>query len=218
MSSRVRRGSSADVARPFAWSYVGDGQAAPERPAARPAADAHQQQLAALEAQWARQAELEYQRGRREGEAAGAQRADEKLRSHQERLAASIAETATYRDRYRRQAEQDLVRLALAIARRILQRELHIDPEAILGLVKVALEKIALREVQTVRVHSGDLPILKAHLDRIGAPPSVKLEADPSLERGAVIFDTVRGQLDASVETQLQQIEQGFSDLLRRSA
>ena len=35
-------------------------------------------------------------------------------------------------------------------------------------------------------------------------------------EPGAVIFETERGNLDASVETQLQEIERGLADRLRR--
>ncbi|HBY64233.1 MAG TPA: hypothetical protein DEH78_30795, partial [Solibacterales bacterium] len=156
----MRRGGSADAARAFEWSYVGDPEQAPERPAPRPASHdggAQGGANAAQEAQWARQAEMEYQRGRREGEALGARQAEGKLAALYERLAHSIAETASYRERYRRQSEQDLVRLSLAVARRILQRELHVDPEAILGLVKVALEKISLREVHAVRVHPEDV-------------------------------------------------------------
>ena len=42
--------------------------------------------------------------------------------------------------------------LALAIARRILHRELTVAPEALLGLVKAALEKIGGREIHRVRV------------------------------------------------------------------
>jgi flagellar biosynthesis/type III secretory pathway protein FliH len=40
--------------------------------------------------------------------------------------------------------------------------------------------------------------------------------ADPSRELGTVIFETQRGNLDASVESQLQEIERGLADRLRR--
>jgi flagellar assembly protein FliH len=42
--------------------------------------------------------------------------------------------------------------------------------------------------------------------------------ADASREPGAVIFETQRGNLDASIESQLQEIERGLTDRLGRHA
>jgi flagellar biosynthesis/type III secretory pathway protein FliH len=44
------------------------------------------------------------------------------------------------------------------------------------------------------------------------------LVADKTLDRGAAIFETNRGNLDASAETQLLEIEQGLTDRLRGSS
>ena len=41
--------------------------------------------------------------------------------------------------------------------------------------------------------------------------------ADPSRDLGTVIFETQRGNLDASVDSQLQEIERGLADRLRRN-
>ncbi len=70
----------------------------------------------------------------------------------QMKLARSIEELTGLVSRYRREAEQDVVALALAVARRILHRELTVAPEALLGLVKAALDKMEAREVHQVRV------------------------------------------------------------------
>jgi flagellar assembly protein FliH len=43
----------------------------------------------------------------------------------------------------------------------------------------------------------------------------VEVIADPSAEPGAVIFETDRGNLDASLESQLKEIERGLADRLR---
>jgi len=44
---------------------------------------------------------------------------------------------------------------------------------------------------------------------------NVEIMPDPSLERGAAILETARGNLDASVDTQLREIERGFLELVR---
>lgn len=161
-------------------------------------------------------AEAEYQRGLAEGEAIGQRRAGARLDPLLERLSRTVADLAAFRDRFRKESEKDLVGLSLAIARRILRRELNAEPDAILGLVKVALERISLREVHRLRLHPDDAPAVRRHLAQLQAPVGIEIEADPSLERGAVIFETSRGSLDASAETQLAQIERGFADLARR--
>ena len=50
-----------------------------------------------------------------------------------------------------------------------------------------------------------------------GLPAGVEVAADPGLERGGFLIDTSRGALDASIATQLQEIEHGLTDLVRSS-
>jgi flagellar assembly protein FliH len=133
-----------------------------------------------------------------------------------ERLAATTAEIAALRPRLRREAEADMLQLALAIARRVLRRELAIDPETLHGLVLAALEKLEMQELARIRVHPSQVPAVSTLLHRAGGGPTIEVAPDPSLDRGAAIFETSRGSLDASVETQLQEIERGLADCLRR--
>jgi flagellar assembly protein FliH len=127
-----------------------------------------------------------------------------------------VAELASLRQRLRRETEEDLVRLAVAIARRILRREISTDPEAILGLVKAAFDRIDAREVIRLRAHPEDARTLEASFADLGLPERIEVIADKKLERGALLIETERGELDASVETQLEEIERGFADLIRR--
>ena len=90
----------------------------------------------------------------------------------QMKLARSIEELTGARPRYRREAEQDVVALALAIARRILHRELTVAPDALLGLVKAALDKLEAREVHQVRVSRQDAADGAAILRANGSAPS----------------------------------------------
>ncbi len=131
-------------------------------------------------------------------------------------VARTIEELSGLRQRFRHEAEQDVVALAIAIARRILHRELTVAPEALLGLVKAALEKIELREVHRVRVSRYDAPMVTQYLEKMGLPRPIEVIADPGLLRGAAVLESSRGALDASVETQLAEIERGFADLVRR--
>jgi flagellar assembly protein FliH len=156
--------------------------------------------------------------GRKEGEAAARDQYAADLQALVDRVARSLEEIAGLRRRLRHEAETDLVRLALAIARRVLYRELAVDPDAMRGVVIAATEKLQAQEISRVRVHPELAPMLAAALERIGSATKPEIVADAARERGALVFETTRGALDASIETQLREIESGLTDQLRRSA
>ncbi len=173
-------------------------------------------EIARIEREWQRRAEEAREEGVRQGEAAGRSRASAELQPVIQRLAQAAAEISGLRSRLRREAEADMVQLAMAIARRVLMRELAIDPEALHGLVLGALEKLQIQEVSRIKVHPAHAPMISARLRENGAG-NVEVTADPGSPPGTVVFETRRGNLDASIETQLQEIERGLADRLRRS-
>jgi flagellar assembly protein FliH len=156
--------------------------------------------------------------GYREGEAAGRGQGAAEVRPAIERLARSIEEISGLRGRLRREAEADTIQLALAIARRVIRRQLAVDPEALHGLVLGALEKLEGQEVSRVRVHPSHAALLGTCLEQYAAGGRVEILPDASREVGTVIFETKRGNLDASIDSQLQEIERGLADCLRRQS
>jgi flagellar assembly protein FliH len=154
----------------------------------------------------------------REGEAAGRSRATAELQPVMDRLARSIEEIAQLRPRLRREAESDMVRLSLAIARRILRREMSVDPGAMHGLVLGALEKLQAQEIHRVRVHPSRAAAVDACLRQNVPGTKVEVVGDPSRDPGTVVFETTRGNLDASIDCQLQEIERGLADRLNRQS
>ena len=153
--------------------------------------------------------------GFREGEAAGREKAVAEMQAAMERLVRSTAELAGTKARLRREAEHDLVQLSIGIARRILRRELTVDPEAIGGLVRAALDKLQARDICRIRVHPDHQSITRRLLDRQSVS-SAEVVADPVLQPGDVVVESKRGDLDASIESQLMEIERGFADRLKR--
>ncbi len=159
-----------------------------------------------------------YQQGRAAGEAAGEHRAGHRLDPVLAGLNSVIRELSGARQRLRMEAEEDTVRLAVAIARRVLHRELATDPEAILGLVKAAFGKLNTREIHRLRVSPADAEAIQEYGSRLELPPGLKVHGEAALTRGSAIFETSRGDLDASVDTQLFEIERGLADVMRRRA
>jgi flagellar assembly protein FliH len=157
-----------------------------------------------------------YHRGFTEGKAVGRQQAGGELQSVLDQLGKSLASLASLRSRIRGEAEGDLLKLAITIARRVLHRELTLDPESIEGLIRVALDKLQSRELCRVRVHPDQEQAIRKSLERFANSQKVELITDSSLQCGDVLFETAHGNLDASIESQLSEIERGLADRLRR--
>ncbi len=210
MSCKVLPPKDAEPALPHQWRRVEkDPRSRADLAPALPS------RLAEVERECERRAQEARAAGAREGEEAGRKRAAADLQPVLERLARSAAEISALRARLRREAEEDLVELSIAIARRVLRREIAADPEALKGVIHAALEKLEGREISRVWAHPSHTQMLTAYLRDAGAA-AVEVIADPSREPGAVVFESARGDLDASVETQLREIERGLTDRLRR--
>jgi flagellar assembly protein FliH len=175
-------------------------------------------QIAQLEAQYQQKIREAHAAGAREGEIAGRNRATAEIEPVIERMTRAIQEIANLRARLRREAEADVVQLALAIARRVIHREVAADPDALRGLVVAALEKLRGQEISRVKVHPAHAAVVKSGLQQAVSGGVVEVIADSSRELGSVVFETARGNLDASVESQLQEIERGLADRLRKQS
>jgi flagellar assembly protein FliH len=216
MSSKiVLPGEKKEDVGPVQWRQVGATGISQE--AAKSAPDPAAQ-MAELEARYRQKAREAHDAGAREGEIAGRNRAAGELQPVIERLTRSIQEMANLRARLRREAEADVVQLALAIARRVIRREVAADPDALRGLVIAALEKLQGQEISRVKVHPSHVATVKAGLQQAVSGGVVEVVADSSRELGSVIFETTRGNLDASVDSQLQEIERGLTDRLRKQS
>jgi flagellar assembly protein FliH len=157
-----------------------------------------------------------YQRGFSEGKGLGREQAAAELRPIQERMARTLAELSSLRSRIRKDAEGDLLKLSISVARRVLHRELTLDPESIEGLIRIALEKLQSRDVCRIRLHPDLEPAIRASMERFSNSQKVELIADPSMQCGDILFETAHGNIDASIEAQLREIERGFADRLGR--
>ncbi len=213
MSSRIIRPQPGLEAAPIVWRASGTS-AAQTRDTGK--AVIPESRVRELQQEAEAPIKAAYQQGLAAGEAAAQQRVHQKLDPVLHGLNTMIAELTSLKKRVRAEAEDDAVKLAVAIARRVLYREIATDPEAILGLVKAAFSKLNARETQRLRVSPSDAAAIQEHRVRLQIPPGLEIASDGSLTPGSAIFETSRGDLDASVDTQLAEIDRGLTDALKR--
>ena len=154
------------------------------------------------------------QRGLSEAITHARSEAQVKLEPVLQRLAQSITDVAEVRSKVREETAAELVRLSITIASRILHREVTIDPDAIHGLLKAAFNKTQSREVTRVLVHPAIEASVRRFVGQTASSAVIEIVADPRLENGAILIETAQGQLDASIDTQLREIERGLADTI----
>lgn len=142
-----------------------------------------------------------YQLGYQEGRDAGAAELAEVVAKHAQRM-----------EQIEAQAEPQLRDLAVAIARKIIGKELEFHPDAVVDIVRAALaEKARLRREIFLRVNPADLQFIRDKkpdlLDVLSRAKEIGIREDPDVARHGVIIETDAGTIDAQLETQLEVFE-----------
>jgi flagellar assembly protein FliH len=119
------------------------------------------------------------------------------------------------RRRYFAEVEAELVKLSLAIAKRVLHREAKLDPLLLAGVVRVALDKLAKESATVLRVPAEELGMWSA-VFAMDTDATLQVAGDKRLSAGECVLDTNVGTVELGVSAQLDEIERGFFDLLQQ--
>jgi flagellar assembly protein FliH len=130
-------------------------------------------------------------------------------------IAESLRGFSREREEYFHRVEGEVISLALAIVRKILRREAQVDPLLLTGMVRVALEKMAVSQNVRMRVHPSQIFIWRDYFaQQTDLPVTPELSGDPTLAQNQCQIETEFGHSDLNLESQLKEIEQGLFDLI----
>ena len=153
-------------------------------------------------------AELEreaFTKGYAQGERAGAEAAGHRSEPMLRRLAQTIDELAGLRAELLQKTERQVVELALAIAGRVLRRELSIDRELLVAMARVALERLGENTSATIRLNPDDYAVIGAET-RLGDSAVVRVVSDPLVSSGGCLLQSDFGLIDAGIDAQLAEM------------
>ncbi|NQZ53494.1 MAG: flagellar assembly protein FliH [Piscirickettsiaceae bacterium] len=112
------------------------------------------------------------------------------------------------------QIENDLVTLAISVARQVIRRELKSEPEHIIGAVRAAIAVLPINDRKLkIYVHPQDIELVKKGLSIDDDGVSWQWIEDPLLTRGGCRLETADTMVDATVEGRLESV---ISKLLGR--
>jgi flagellar assembly protein FliH len=102
------------------------------------------------------------------------------------------------------QVENELVRLAIAIAAQIIRREIKLNPGEIVAVVREAVKVLPLAAQKiSLKLHPEDADLVRSVLALEEMSPGWSLVEDPLITRGGCKVDTEVSHVDATIEHRL---------------
>jgi len=119
---------------------------------------------------------------------------------------------AAQRERYFASAEEQVVRLALAIAARVLHRESTADPELLAATVRAALSRLQEGSAAVLRIPGSELGMWEEMFPS-GHQPTVQVAVDHRMKPGDCALETAVGRVEMGIAVQLDEVARGFAEL-----
>jgi len=152
-----------------------------------------------------------YEKGYATGEKAGLEMGTEKAQIFLERIETILIELTTLRESIIRDAEPQMVELAISVAKKIMMRELAIKPTDIVAMTREALTKVERTGQITIKINPALYALfekLKPQLQSIH--PDIVFDVDPSIPpHGSVVmgaFEDVVTDLDEQLRNLIKDI------------
>lgn len=153
-----------------------------------------------------RQIQDGYDRGFEEGK----RQAERGLANVFKALREAMEELAGLREQVLRESEEDLLKLSIMVARKVIHQEIATDRLILAKVVSAAIGSAPERDEIVIRLNPEDYRIVTAHknlyLNGCGDDRLMDLKADDSIPQGGCIVDTAMGEIDARTDAQLDEI------------
>ena len=147
----------------------------------------------------------------KKGFAAGIGHQKSELVAAMDTIAAVAAGISHLRKNVISKSEQQIVRLSIAIAEKIIGQEVATRKDVILGILRIALKNISETDGMKIRINPHDfrymMEVKKDFLQSIDGVRNLVFEEDISIKRGGALIETMFGEVDARWENQLQEIK-----------
>lgn len=109
--------------------------------------------------------------------------------------------------------EQEVLKLSVKIAEKIIGREIEADETVRGEIIMTALRQARQQEMMTVRVNAADLPLvekMRERIDAFGRARFLDFVADQTIKQGGCLIESASGTIDAQLETQLRVFEKAL--------
>ena len=153
-----------------------------------------------------------YEKGFNAGERAGFELGRQKAEVAFNGLGKILEELTAFRESLYKVCEKEMVELAVAISRKVVQREVEVRNDVVLDCVRAALKAIVAAGEIIIRVNTKDLDIIGQHMEELlrygNGVKGVHITGDEAIARGGCIVETNYGEVDVTLDSVMSEIEE----------
>lgn len=150
-----------------------------------------------------------YQRGQTEGYQAGLKEGQAKALAEAQRLANAAGKLESALARLEETVADELLSLAVELAREVVRQEISARPETLLAVVREALGQLPHQHV-AIYLNPEDASLLRSYLGDQLAHAGHRIHEDFKLARGDCVLEAGGSQLDASVAMRWRRVLDGL--------
>ncbi|RKY86911.1 hypothetical protein DRQ09_05365 [candidate division KSB1 bacterium] len=160
-----------------------------------------------------------YQKGLEEGEEKGLKIGEEKLKDLIETVQKLLTDINNKRNKVILEAEKTIVGLAFQIASEIVKKEIQEDNDIIIEVVKDALKYATEEGKLVVRLNPEDLTVIqeRSFFPSTKGGKNIEIIGDAQVSRGGCYIETNAGEIDATIETRLKEMEKKLLQSLKEN-
>jgi flagellar assembly protein FliH len=157
-----------------------------------------------------------YEKGFHAGEKAGYEFGRKKAEVIFSGIEGVLNELTDFKGTLFSKCEKEMVELCMAVAKKVIQRETVIKEDGVLECLRAALKAVVAGGQIAIRVNAKDLDVVNANRTELsrfcGGVKGMSVEADEAIARGGCAISTNYGEIDATIETALQEVEEKLKD------
>ena len=161
-----------------------------------------------------------YEDGYREGERRGLEDGLKHIAEVLDKYAGYLVEIATFSEKMKDEWEQRIVEIALAVARKVMGKEISESREVVSSIARNALQAARGEHVMEIRLSEVDYGALDASSFLTKLPAEhrgVSVVPDKSVSDGGCVIRTDFGEIDGRIEVQLREIEKVLRQYIKNN-
>lgn len=143
------------------------------------------------------------------------QEVEQELKAHVDDLITAIDGLKTARDEVIQSAESQLIDLSMAVAEKVLQKQIEVDPSVIKSVVEDTFNKISGSDRITFKINPADTAVFNEFQtyveSRLIGVEKITIQQDGTIDQGGCIIETDLGFVDVTIREKLNIIAQTFN-------
>jgi len=146
------------------------------------------------------------------------EQAGQRLESATKALADALDEVSRLREKLAQNSRQDMLRLVMAVAEQVIRTQAAVDSGVVMNIIDNALQSAVRSDRYRVRINPADLAAVNEQkplfIASVSGLKNLHIEADANISAGGCRVDSELGEVDATLETQLETIRQALTEAM----